>query len=143
MKTAILFLILVFTANILLMATNIDYIFRSFNVDPILHFFGGFFVTMFFADYLKHLNPGNPGSPKLKKLLILVSVTVFIGVVWEFSEYLATNLFGNYLYNKYRIICCMGNLDDTIRDLLMDTLGAITLILAIEVKSYKRLIKKY
>lgn len=112
------------------MAIDIDHIFRIFNVDPILHFSGGFFVAMFFAGYLKHLQIGNPGSPRLKRVLILISVTVFIGVVWEFSEYLATNFLGNYLYENHRVICCMGNLDDTISDLLMDTLGAATFVLA-------------
>ncbi|MEK7579820.1 MAG: hypothetical protein AAB469_01350 [Patescibacteria group bacterium] len=124
MKTAILFLALIFLINILFMVADVDYIFKAFNVDPILHFSGGFFVAMFFAGYLKHLKIGNPGSPRLKKVLILVSITVFIGVIWEFSEYLGTKLFGDYFYNKYRVICCMGNLDDTINDLLMDILGA-------------------
>ncbi len=138
MKTAILFLVLIFLINIFLMASDIDYIFRTFKVDLILHFSGGFFMAMFFADYLKHLHIGNPSSPKLKKTLIIVSVTVFIGVVWEFSEYLATGFFGDYLYNKYGAVCCMGNLDDTISDLLMDTLGA-SLFTAFFLNPFRRL----
>jgi uncharacterized membrane protein YjdF len=132
MRLAILFLTLVFLINIAFMISDIDYIFRSFNVDPILHFSGGLFVAMFFADYLRHLKIGNPGSPRLKKILILISVTLFVGVIWEFSEYLTTGFFGNYLYGKYKIICCMGNLDDTMSDLLMDILGAITFVLAFQ-----------
>lgn len=129
MRLAILFLALTFSVNVFLMAADINHIFKTFNVDPILHFSGGFFVAMFFAGYLRHLKIGNPGSPRLKRILILISATVFIGVVWEFSEYLATDLLGGYLYEKYRIVCCIGNLDDTISDLLMDTLGAATFVL--------------
>ena len=128
MRTAILFLILIFLVNVFLIVIDVDYIFRIYKIDPILHFSGGFFVAMLFAGYLKHLKIGNPGSPRLKKTLILISVTVFIGVIWEFSEYSATNLFGDYLYQKHGIICCIGNLDDTISDLLMDTLGAIAFV---------------
>jgi len=138
MRTAILFLILIFSLNVFLMTVDINYIFGSFNVDPILHLFGAFFIAMFFADYLKHMQIGNPGSPRLKRILILISVVVFIGVLWEFSEYLATNFFGNYLYSKYKIICCMGNLDDTISDLMMDTIGAVTFVLAFRVPSKTR-----
>ncbi len=141
MRLAILFLILIFLLNIFFMVSNIEYAFKTLNVDPLLHFSGGIFIAMFFTAYLKNMSIGNPGSPKLKRILILISVTVFIGVVWEFSEYLATGFLGNYLYQKYRIICCMGGLDDTISDLLMDTLGAATFVLAtlIPLKSKSRL----
>ena len=91
----------------------------------ILHFLGGFFVAMFFYDYLKeYMNPVR-GS-KIKKLLIITGTTVFIGLIWEFSEHIATAILGNYLYNTHGIICCMGDLNDTINDLAMDIIGAIT-----------------
>lgn len=129
MRLAILFLVLTFSINLFLIVYNLDDIFLGYSVDPVLHFAGGFFVAMFFGAYLKNMNIGNPGSPRLKRILILISITVFIGVIWEFSEYLATNFFGDYLYYKYKVICCMGNLDDTITDLLMDILGATTFVL--------------
>ena len=127
MKTAILFLILVFLIDML------GFYIGSYRIpiyDVILHFFGGFFVAMFFSHYFKNLISGNPGSPKLKKAFIIVSAVIFVGAMWEITEYISTEIFGNYLYETYRIICCIGNLDDTISDLALDITGAITLVSA-------------
>ena len=61
-------------------------------------------------------------------MLIIVSATVFIGVVWEFLEFLAEVILTTYLQNILNVSYgFMGNLEDTIVDLLMDILGAITL----------------
>jgi len=123
MRLAILFLILVFLIDIL------GFYIGSFRVpayDVVLHFFGGFFVAMFFRAYLKD----SIKTGFLKNALIIIGVVVFIGVLWEFTEYSATKLIGSYLYNKYKIICCIGNLDDTFNDLALDITGAITFVLA-------------
>jgi len=118
MRLAILFLILVFLVDLLGFYIGS---YRFYFYDIVLHFFGGFFVAMFFYGYLKEYMTGR----KIKKLLIIVGATVFIGVFWEFSEYLATVFLGDYLYNNYGITCCMGDLNDTVNDLAMDILGAI------------------
>ena len=122
MRTAILFLILVFLIDMLgfyLGSVRPDF------YDMTLHLSCGFFVAMFFLHYFKDLAPGNPGSPKLKKAFIIISAVIFVGVMWEIFEYIATRTFGSYLYEAHRIICCMGDLDDTVNDLAMDILGAI------------------
>ena len=98
--------------------------------DVVLHFFGGFFVAMFFGHYFKNVITGNPGDPKLKKAFIIVSAAIFVGAMWEITEYISTEIFGNYLYETYRIVCCIGNLNDTIIDLALDLTGAITFVLA-------------
>ena len=87
MRTAILFLILIFLID---MVFGLGFRFyRILYFDMILHFLGGFFVAMFFYDYLKeYMNPVR-GS-KIKKLLIITGTTVFIGLIWEFSEHIAT-----------------------------------------------------
>lgn len=124
MKTAILFLVLIFLIDL-----AIGFPFRMWRFplfDASLHFFGGFFIAMFFYNYLKD----SIKTRFLKIALIIVGVTVFIGMMWEFTEYSATRLFGNYLYDKYQIICCIGNMDDTFNDLAMDIVGAITFVLA-------------
>lgn len=134
MRLAILFLILVFLIDMLgfyLGAARPEF------YDTALHFFGGFFVAMFFVHYFKHLTPGNPGTPGLKKVFVIVSAVIFVGVMWEITEYIATILFGGYLYETYRIICCMGSLDDTISDLTMDILGAISFSLTAIRNRYK------
>lgn len=97
-------------------------------VDIVLHFAGGFFVAMFMADYLKdRLIPGQG----IKNALVVVGATIFIGVVWEFAEYLANQTLmepaKKYLgVNAY----FMGDIQDTIMDLLMDILGALTLVIS-------------
>ena len=127
MRLAILFLILVFLIDML------GFFIGSYHIplyDVILHFFGGFFVAMFFSYYFKNLIPGNPGSPKLKKAFIIVNAAIFVGAMWEITEYITTEAFGNYLHETYRIVCCIGNLNDTISDLALDITGAITFVLA-------------
>ena len=94
-------------------------------VDIFLHFAGGFFVALFMADYLKnHFLAGK----LIQNILIIVGATVFIGVIWEFAEHLANQTLiepaQKYLdVNAY----FMGDLQDTVLDLLMDILGALTL----------------
>lgn len=126
MRLAILFLILIFLINMLGLYIGS---YRIPTYDMILHFFGGFFVAMLFSHYFKNLIPGNPGSPELKKFFVIVSAVVFVGAMWEIAEYVVTKMFSSYLYETYRIVCCIGNLDDTISDLAMDIAGAITFVL--------------
>lgn len=80
-------------------------------------------MSLFMASYLKeYLN-----SSKIKNILIIIGATIFIGVIWEFCEYIASQTLTEYAktvfgYNVY----FMGNLDDTMTDLLMDILGSFT-----------------
>ena len=90
--------------------------------DQILHFSGGFFIAMFFSIYLKdHLFENS----KLKNTLIILGVASFIGVTWEFAEYIANLVLSPVIYNAFAIrTYFMGDLNDTVNDLLMDILGA-------------------
>ena len=78
---------------------------------------------MLFRYYLaEHLIP----DKKLHNLLIIVGTTVFIGVVWEFAEYLGNRLLSDPIYYYYHVrVYFMGDLQDTIKDLMDDTLGAL------------------
>lgn len=79
-------------------------------------------MAMLLANYLSDYFTN--GS-RLKNLLIIVSVTVFIGVSWEFAEYIANQVLVDPFYKYFKIHAYfMGDLEDTISDLLMDTLGA-------------------
>lgn len=83
-------------------------------------------MAMLMYYYLKdHLKEGS----FLKNTLIIVGATVFIGVVWEFSEYIANKILIEPMY-KYLGVkgYFMGDLEDTVTDLLMDISGAITLV---------------
>lgn len=82
---------------------------------------------MFFSIYLKdHLFENS----KLKNTLIILGATSFIGVTWEFAEYLANVVLSPIIYNSFAVkTYFMGDLNDTVNDLLMDIFGAGTLSL--------------
>lgn len=83
-------------------------------------------MALLFSQYLKqHFLPNS----KTTNTLILVGSTVLIGVVWEFAEYLANHTIREPLQAAYgpKAPDFMGNLDDTISDLLIDMLGSITM----------------
>ena len=112
----------------LLLAINIISIFYSLYIkwwwfDIVCHLSGGFLVAMLFSQYLKeHLIQGN----KIQTVLIIVGTTVFIGVIWEFMEYIANRTLIDFFYQKFSIrTYFMGDLNDTVKDLLDDTLGAL------------------
>ena len=68
--------------------------------------------------------------PAIKKYLIIVGAVSFIGIVWEFAEYLANQTLIEPLYNNFGFRAYfIGDLDDTINDLLTDVVGALTWLL--------------
>lgn len=79
---------------------------------------------MFMAGYLKdRLVP----KINIKNMLIVVGATLFVGVTWEFAEYIANQILIGPFYRWFGIRAYfIGDLPDTINDLLMDTLGALT-----------------
>lgn len=119
MKKAIIFLAIIFFGNFAGMYFGF---YLTWWFDTLLHSLGGFFVAMLFADYLKnHLLP----DKKIKNSLIIVGATAFIGVIWEFAEYTAAQTLIEPLYNNFGFRAYfIGDLDDTIKDLLMDIVGA-------------------
>lgn len=80
-------------------------------------------MAMLMARYLADVR-----SPtKLKNYLIIVGAVSFIGVVWEFAEYLAAQTLIEPLYNNFGFrVYFIGDLGDTINDLLMDVVGAFS-----------------
>ena|SRR3989344_6479550 len=133
MKRAIYFLILIFTINAVGMYCQWYLTYPWF--DHVLHFSGGFFIAWLFSVYLKnHLL----ADTKIKNALIIVGVTVFIGVLWEFAEYSANLLASPAIYKYYGVkTYFIGDLADTVNDLLMDTLGACTLFILHSFRSRK------
>lgn len=105
--------------------------------DMSLHFLGGFFVAMLMFYYLAEMKP----SSNLKNYLTIVGAVTFIGVVWEFAEYLGSQILIDPLYKYVQVKAYfIGDLDDTINDLLMDILGALA-FLAVFLKT-KKILKK-
>lgn len=130
MRKSIIFLALIFASNIAGMYFNM---YRTWWFDMAHHFLGGFFVAMLMVHYLEagELGVRNQGLEIIKKYLIILGAVSFIGIVWEFAEYLAAQtliepLYDNFGFKAYFI----GDLDDTINDLLMDILGAFTYLFA-------------
>ena len=93
---------------------------KVFHFDKIMHFTGGFVVAWFFITILgKELR-----TNRAILVLILISLTTFVGVLWEFTEFLS----GEHLKDKLPWIGRYfygGNLKDTLLDLLFDMMGAI------------------
>lgn len=79
-------------------------------------------MAMLLSTYLKdHLL----NNSKLKNTLIILGVVSFIGVTWEFAEYIANVVLSPIIYKLFAVkTYFMGDLSDTINDLLMDILGA-------------------
>lgn len=79
-------------------------------------------MAMFMAYYLdEHLT----GKRKLKNALIIIGATVFIGVLWEFAEFIANQTLIEPFYKYFGVrTYFMGDLNDTMGDLFMDVVGA-------------------
>ncbi len=126
MKRAFFFLVLIFLINApgLYFQWYIDF----WWFDVVLHFLGGFFMAMFLGAYLKeHIFV----SAKIKSTLIIVGAAMFAGVTWEFAEYIANQTLVDPFYNYLGIKAYfMGDLADTVNDLMMDMLGSFTYALA-------------
>lgn len=120
MKTAIIFLAIIFLINLPSLYYGLYQMYWWFDI--VLHFGGGFFVAMFMSEYLRgRLEAG----AKLKNLIIITGATVLIGVLWEFAEYVANQTLIEPTYRYFGIRgYFMGDLNDTIVDLLMDILGS-------------------
>ncbi len=82
-------------------------------------------MTLLFFHYLRpHFLP----KARLQNILILVGSVMLIGVVWEFAEYLGNQLLTEPVYASFGVkIEFMGNMADTVTDLLMDMFGGLTL----------------
>jgi len=95
--------------------------------DVILHFLGGFFVGMLVYSY--HHREFTKNSPFFQ-IIALVGITIMVGVFWEFLEYTASLSLTQIIHEKFQYnIYFMGDLDDTITDLFMDTLGVISYLI--------------
>ena len=77
------------------------------------HFVGGFFIALLVASYYAS-EFGKLSQPF--RLFALVGIVMGVAVLWEFYEIVVNALTGNIL----------PGLDDTMKDLLMDTLGGVT-----------------
>jgi len=139
MKKAFILLLILFLINV----PNLYYSwYMKFpKIDVIQHFLGGFFMAMFMAAYLKKYILE---KEFLKNMLIVVGATTFVGVVWEFSEYIANQTLIDPLYRWFKIKAYfMGDLEDTVSDLTLDILGASSFWIIHLLRSRDEKIQKY
>jgi len=121
MKKSLIFLVILFLTN--LPSIYYSWYLKIYGFDTIQHFLGGFFVAMFMTAYLaEHLRQ----KYYYKNIIIITGATVLVGVLWEFSEYTANQTLINPIYRWFGIKAYfMGDLRDTVKDLLMDNIGAL------------------
>ena len=96
--------------------------YRFFWFDQVLHFLGGLGVYIFLYPYFRN---DLAGLLWIKKTILLVGASVMVGVIWEFAEYSTTAIPAilNLPWDGYTFI---GDLPDTLEDLTLDTLGALS-----------------
>ncbi len=120
---AFIFLVITFTLSII--ATLYGWDNDCAWYDIVLHLAGGFFVAMFLYDYLSSTLGGNSW---FKKAILIIGYTLFIGVLWEFTEFLAGKFLSGPFYNTFHVrTYFIGNLQDTLGDLLNDIIGGLAL----------------
>lgn len=125
MKIAFILLFILFLTNFpsLYYGWYLDYSW----FDTVQHFCGGFLMAMFMYGYLKDRLIKREW---VKNTLIIVGTTVFIGVLWEFSEFIANQTLIEPTKKYFGINAYfMGDLIDTVGDLLLDTLGALVFLI--------------
>lgn len=129
MQKVIIFLVIIFFSNLVGMYLGM---YSYWWFDMTHHFLGGFFVAMLMTYYLADiLEPriSNYELRPLKKYLLIAGTVSLIGIIWEFYEYVASQILIKPIYDNLGIrTYFMGDLDDTINDLLMDVLGAVAFI---------------
>ncbi|MDP3696752.1 MAG: hypothetical protein Q8R55_01845 [Candidatus Taylorbacteria bacterium] len=142
MKKPIFLLSIILIANIT--SLYYDWYIQWWWFDVLSHFAGGFFIAMLMAEYLadrliiKNQSTQNSLSARpstndisalVKNIIIVVGATVFIGVVWEFAEFIANQTLIEPVYRWFGVRgYFMGDLQDTVNDLLMDITGAFAFL---------------
>ncbi|KKR22889.1 MAG: hypothetical protein UT53_C0031G0002 [Candidatus Yanofskybacteria bacterium GW2011_GWD2_39_48] len=120
-KIALLFLVITFSLSIIATIYGWDNDYAWYDI--VLHLSGGLFMAMFLYDYF---SSAIMGTNWFKKMLLIVGYTLIIGVLWEFAEFLAGKYLSDPIYNKWHFrTYFIGNLQDTLYDLLNDIIGGL------------------
>lgn len=86
-------------------------------LDIVMHIAGGVWVGglffVIFTGVVRHEAYTHPVE-YLKVLVLVIAFAVFVGVLWEFFEFILTHITG---------VPLQGNVADTMKDLLMDIVG--------------------
>ena len=89
-------------------------------------------MAMFLYDYF---SSAITGTSRFKKTLLIIGYALIIGVLWEFAEFLAGKYLSDPIYNIWHLrTYFIGDLDDTLGDLLNDIIGGLTFAIAFRKK---------
>lgn len=133
LKLAVWALAALFISNLYVVLKNLGDIMA---VSMAYHFLGGFFAAMLFASFY---NSEFRRLSQPRRFLMIVALTVAVGVFWEMAEYVGGKKLSQPIYDVFHYrVYFMGDLDDTIQDLVMDTLGAGVFALASTLNLLKR-----
>lgn len=124
-----LVLVAVFLANFIL-GFGFRWYARTPFFDITLHFWGGWGVYLILHDFLLKKFPKAP--PVLWSIL-MIGGTMLVGVLWEFAEYT-----GSVLLGPIHGMEIIGDLADTLADLLMDLLGATAAASSLLLHSFRK-----
>ncbi|MDP3962878.1 MAG: hypothetical protein Q8Q39_00045 [bacterium] len=92
-------------------------------IDIPYHFFGGFFVGLLLIDVFRKALVAE--RILWHDVAVIVGAALMVGFFWELYELLLTRWIGDFFAAR-GITCCIGDAFDTLKDLLMDSLGAFT-----------------
>lgn len=132
-RTAVLGLAIVYIIDWVWVFTRVFY--RMPTADAVFHFLGGLFVGLFFVDFFWKALAVERGLRR--DAAIIVGLTLLVGLAWEVHEYLLDLAVGGF-FKARDLDCCIGDLADTLSDLLLDALGAVAAVVWVERKHFAR-----
>ncbi len=113
-----MFILLVIAGTLHLVATIFHFYWSTYELDSVVHFFGGAALSAFFLWLYFFSDLFNPQKRNLAKFLIVSTLgAMFVAVSWEIFELLLGEAMIQKIDYSY----------DTMMDLIMDFLGAVAL----------------
>lgn len=119
----LIFLILIFSGHILILSVGGYY--TIWWADIVLHSSGGFWVGLFILWFFFNSGKFPFEAAKLPLYILIISIVsfaAFIGVLWEFFEFILDWITD---YKSYSSKIAQENLKDTMIDLFFDLSGAL------------------
>lgn len=98
-------------------------------LDMVMHFWGGVLAAIsFYLIFPKIVFGGGFKENFLPNLVLVLGWTALVGVGWEWFEY-----YYDIFFNSGKMIYWAGILSDTLSDLFLDILGALSLVVLLKV----------
>lgn len=102
--------------------------------DKVLHLSGGIISAWFFSIFFRN---ELSATSKIRAIIIIVSIVSLVGVFWEFSEYISSVYVSQIMPDISRYMY-IGDLADTLGDILFDLTGGLSFGIPYFLKSKSR-----